>query len=126
MKFISIDGQICVVTHFTLDEEVETENIGSPSGGAIIQKGRFITGEMFVFRKGSLPDLFSRDGMPNRIDVEFVDNEKMYSLDGVMFTSFREMSNAYDKCEAAYTEYVAESIDVSQMVSQTIKVGSTL
>lgn len=128
MRFIAINDDVCVVTHFTCEKELDTTDIGSAASlsSSTVVTGQSITGEMLVFRKGSLPDMFSRGNMSEKVAIEFVDDDKLYSMDNVLFTSFRELPNAYDKCQAAYTEYVANDIEVSKIVSQTISVGTSL
>ena len=127
MNFILIDGEICVVTHFTCDEEIDTQQIGSSRTHNVktVATGHSISGEMLVFRQGSLPNFFEQNGMPNPVTIEYKDDTRLYTLDDALFTSFRPMPHAYDKCEAAYCEYVATDIQIDKMITETIRVGSS-
>jgi len=122
MNFILVDGDICIATHFTCDEEIETQTIGSSTlkGSSKVATGRSITGEILLFRRGELPDLFQRNGMPNPVTVEFSQDDTFYSMGEVMFTSFEQMNrDVYEKCDGAYVEYVAKSIS-SERVTKDI------
>ena len=127
MNFILIDGEICVVTHCTCDEDIETQQVSSMSSikSQTVTVGKSITGEMLVFRQGSLPTIFRDDGIVKKMTMEFARQGKLYTLDDVIVTSRRTMPNAYDKCEAAYFEYAATDIQIDKMIAETIKVGST-
>lgn len=127
MNFILIDGVICIVTHFTCDEDVQTEQIGSSTrlGSSTVVTGRTINGEMFVFSQDSLPELFDGQGLPKTVDVEFARDGDYYTMGDVMFTSFEPKPHSYDKCEAACVEYVAADVSVER-AAKDINSGITI
>lgn len=117
MKFVLVDGKICVATHLTCDKELETQNVSSATSmqSTQVTVGQTITGEMLLFRRGELPEIFRDDGVVKKIQVEFARDDEYYTLDDVIFTSCRPMDDAYEKCEAAYLEYAATDISVERV-----------
>lgn len=108
MNFILVDGTICVCTHFTCDQELETQSIGSTK----VTVGQSITGEMLLFRQGELPEIFRDDGVVKTVAIEFTNGDEYYTLDDAIFTARRPMRNSYEECEAAYFEYAATDVSV--------------
>lgn len=121
MNFILVDGKICVATHLTFDRELDTQDVSSATSmrSATVTVGQSITGEMLLFRRGKLPEIFRDDGVVRKMGVEFAQDDALYSLDDVIFTARRPMPNAYDKCEAAYLEYAATDVTVNK-ITKTI------
>lgn len=127
MRFIIIDGRVCVTTYFNLIDNIETSTVSGAAsiGSTNVISSRSITGEMLVFRKGSLPMLFERDGVPDRVHIQYATDNRLCTADNAMFVSFQRMPHSYDACDAAYVEFVAESISIST-VSKDINSRMTL
>lgn len=123
MRFILVDGYICVATHFTVDRERETQNIGSKLvGKTTVTVGESITGEMLLFRPDELPEIFKDDGYVKKMQVEFSQDGGYYTMEGVIMTARRPMDDTYEKCEGAYFEYAATDISVSKDISSATSI----
>jgi hypothetical protein len=114
MRFVIIDGSVCVTTHFNLNDNIETSTVSYTASvrSTDVVNSRSITGEMLVFRRGSLPILFEGDTMPERVQIQYATDDRLCTADNVMFVSFRRMPHSYDACDAAYVEFAAESISI--------------
>ena len=117
MNFILVGGKICVATHLTFDKGLQTQGISRATSmrSATATVGNHATGEMLLFRRGKLPEIFRDDGVVRKMEVAFAQNDAVYTLDDVIFTARRPMPNTYDKCEAAYLEYAATDVTVNTM-----------
>ena len=117
MNFILLDGKICIVTYFDVDRQMETAQVGSSTlgGSSTVVTGQNITGEMFIFRQGELPEIFRDDGVVKKMDLEFRKGDTFYTLEDVIFTSLNPKPHSYEKCEAAYAEFAAMSITADEI-----------
>lgn len=122
MKFICLDRKLCVTTQFNFESEIETMTVGK-NGARSVATGESTTGEMLLFRQGELPDLFERGGKPKTVEMEFTDNELLYSM-SVLFSTFEQLPDVYQKCDAAYVEFVAESMQTERITEDINRVST--
>lgn len=113
MKFISINGSICLTTHLTVDTDFQTQDtlLASDVSPTISVTGYTVNIEALLFRCGGLPWKNS-DGQPTDIEMMMTQGKQYLKIEGGKLISIRPLRHSYENCSAVYVEMIAESVDV--------------
>lgn len=113
MNFVIIDGDVYLATMLSVDHDV------SPTSNAmhnVMVVNSELSGEMFLFRNDSSGFFGQTADTPNMHEAEMLIVANMgecLHIDDVFFTELSELQQ-YDKCWAAYTEWIATDTSVKQ------------
>lgn len=107
---IVLAEDVYFVTRLWMENEHDIQNVGRTS----FATSNSISGSMLLFAQPEFPDLWDdNNGVPKPVSMEFMADDRGFALDRVLFSKKRELTG-YESCDAAYVEWVAEEMSMTE------------
>lgn len=119
---VAINGSVYFGTQLSISKDVNRQQIGND----LLTTGSMIDASMCLFCQPEFPELSDQSDIPQTVSIDMVIGDCMVRADNVIFSKVEKLNN-YEKCDAAYTEWVAEGISMersAQTISNRITANS--
>lgn len=108
---IVLDESVYFTTQLFMKKEHEVQSFG----GVNTVSASAVNGEMILYCQPHFPDLWDDDnGVPKPVRMEVTADDHAVALDKVLFSKKRKLPG-YEKCDAAYVEFVAEGMSMTEI-----------